>query len=462
MEEYLYNEIYDINLLIEYVKIINYNGLDDIMNVKRVINILGMSYITDYTENNFNAVYNAEYQKIIIKIFNIMCSKNCIFHYYDIIATLIDCFTFKLSIYKKYNITLAELLLKYILRIHIHTRQITILKKLLINLIEFTETHIYFSDNDIINAINNPSLSWTAINSYYDDNINKYDNNIPIIQSILYELIKYDYKTPCYLNLMSKILLKLSVNNILETTIFDTIFDKYQHRIFFIITILKKNNINYTISLNTFHNFLYFIDKIKKEDSYKDYDEDFLDPYYLYNEMDGNDNIYNYVNNISVNLIDTQNNRTRNNSSNSNNSNSNYSEENSIIYIDDDLTTMYIIPLYDKLDCLCTIETLNLTCYYGIEALFDKISLYVCPNMDSLYNACDKYYNLNLIKKLYKYKLHPNAKCFGLILENSTIIDFKYIMKILLLSGLIINDECIEIAKKYNYKIHDNYNYIYI
>ena len=28
MEEYLYNEIYDINLLIEYVKIINYNGLD--------------------------------------------------------------------------------------------------------------------------------------------------------------------------------------------------------------------------------------------------------------------------------------------------------------------------------------------------------------------------------------------------------------------------------------------------
>jgi hypothetical protein len=126
--------------------------------------------------------------------------------------------------------------------------------------------------------------------------------------------------------------------------------------------------------------------------------------------------------------------------------------------------------LYGRLNELPNITTLELVCYLGIENLFDRIIQPTpenpIPNLEPLQicmeNACSAYYNINIIIKLHNFKLSVTSKCFQNIVSH--IINeenLKYVLRILILCGLVLDLDCVRYAKHHGYHIvADNDIYI--
>lgn len=97
-----------------------------------------------------------------------------------------------------------------------------------------------------------------------------------------------------------------------------------------------------------------------------------------------------------------------------------------------------------------TVETLKISCLQRFVILFDKLcELGIQPDQECMRAACHKYTNIDIISKLFNYKLFVDKQCFFNMF--STYVPrskVKETIHFLVFCGLNLDQECIDFANK--------------
>jgi hypothetical protein len=408
---YLYKDIRDEYELFEYVNDVEYAGLD-LENSKHVINVLSVSFFTDYTMNYI------EKNNIAENLFNIIFTEYIMEHIGDAVYGLINCFRLIYETNIRYNLIIVNKILANIPKQSNKNRHLKTLMAILSNLVTNNNKYILQSCNTDSAAINNillnTELMWQDISSMIKRELINISSNLSssvnLDPRIFAAIIKYEYfdENIGYYNLLI-VLLGYYINQAkkLDINLFKIIILECPYRLTFFISTLHSLKLEFDLPIEYFNKIL---NQLKTE--YKEF---------IFNE-------------------------------------------------DADNLIKDLFYLYGRLNELPNITTLELVCYLGIENLFDRIIQPTpenpIPNLEPLQicmeNACSAYYNINIIIKLHNFKLSVTSKCFQNIVSH--IINeenLKYVLRILILCGLVLDLDCVRYAKHHGYHIvADNDIYI--
>ena len=147
-DSYLYKDIRDEYELFEYVNDVEYAGLD-LANSKHVINVLSVSFFTDYTMNYI------EKNNIAENLFNIIFTEYIMEHIGDAVYGLINCFRLIYETNIRYNLIIVNKILANIPKQSNKNRHLKTLMAILSNLVTNNNKYILQSCNTDSAAINN-------------------------------------------------------------------------------------------------------------------------------------------------------------------------------------------------------------------------------------------------------------------------------------------------------------------
>jgi hypothetical protein len=404
---YLYKDIRDEYELFEYVNDVEYAGLD-LSNSKHVINVLSVSFFTDYTMNHI------EKNNIAENLFNIIFTEYILERIGDALYGLINCFRLIYATNIRYNLIIVNKILANIPKQSHKNKHLRTLTAILSSLVAHNNKCIQQSCNTdsvtINNILLNTELMWQDIYIMIKQELINLSAPGNLDLRIFATIIKYEYfdENNGYYNLLI-VLLRYYINsaNKLDTNLFKIIIQECPYRLTFFISTLHSLKLECDLPIEYFNKIL---GQLKTE--YKEF---------IFNED-------------ADNLI------------------------NDLLY------------LYERLSEPPNIATLELVCYLGIENLFDIImqtptkssNKNLEPSQICMENACSAYYNINIIIKLHNFKLSVTNKCFQNIVAH--IINeenLKYVLRILILCGLVLDLDCVRFAKNNGYRIiADNDIYI--